>query len=731
MSLELWAGPECTVNRVGDQFYDQLEASGFALETAHLDRLASLGIARMRFPLLWERTEPRRGHLEWRWPDQSLARLATLGVEPIAGLLHHGSGPAWTHLLEPLMPSLFADYAGAVAARYPQINDWTPVNEPLTTARFSGLYGLWYPHRSDDASFVRALLNQVRATVLAMRAVRRINPQARLIQTEDLGFVTSSPALAYQASFENLRRWLTFDLLTGRVDRYHGLWQYLRKAGACEYELDVLRDDPCPPDILGINSYITSDRHLDDRIWIYPPQYVGGNQRDRYADVEAVRVKGSFAGGFEARLREAFLRYGLPVAITEVHLGCRPEEQMRWLHQAWSAASAVRAEGHDVRAVTCWAALGTLDWNTLVTRRDGHYEPGLWDIRSTPPRETALAGMARQLGNDQVPDHPVLGGPGWWQRESRLIYCPQGEVQALPVSGRPLLITGATGTLGQAFARICQVRGLPYCLLGRAELDIADPASIEAALQRWQPWAVVNTAGFVRVDDAETDAPRQWRENATGPGMLAVACERHGVRLLCFSSDLVFDGANNRPYLEADATRPLNAYGRAKQEAERQVLTAAPQALMVRSAAFFGPWDPHNFVTAGLRALRRGESWAAAHDQNVSPTYVPDLVQSALDLLVDGERGIWHLANRGSTSWSGLACLAAEAARLNTGLIRAVPGAALGQRAVRPRFSALGSARGNLMATLQSALERYMTEAVHEAAKVPGCAAPALSESAT
>ena len=714
MSLELWAGPECTVNRVGDQFHDQLEASGFALDPSHLDQLAGLGISRMRLPLLWERIETRRGDFDWQWSDASLARLSTLKVEPIAGLLHHGSGPSWTHLLDPSFPVLLADYAGEVAARYPQINDWTPVNEPLTTARFSGLYGLWYPHCEDDTSFVRALLNQVRGTVLAMQAVRRIISHARLVQTEDLGFVTSSAVLAYQARFENERRWLSFDLLTGRVDRRHPLWGYLRKSGASEYELEALRDDPCPPDILGINSYITSERHLDERIWNYLPRQVGGNQRDRYADVEAVRVNGAFTGGFEARLRETCERYGRPVAITEVHLGCQRDEQLRWLNQAWHAASRVQAQGHDVRAVTCWAAFGTFDWNSLVTRREGHYEPGLWDLRSVPPRETALAGMARQLACGKQPDHPVLEGPGWWQRDSRLTYYPQGEVQAFPVTGRPLLITGATGTLGRAFAYICEARGLPYRLLGRADMDIADPASVEVALQQWQPWAIVNTAGFVRVDDAETDAPRQWRENALGPAVLAEACGRHDVQLLCFSSDLVFDGIKRQPYVEGDSPKPLNAYGRAKCEAERRVLAAAPQALMIRSAAFFGPWDSRNFITAGLRVLRRGETWVAANDQSISPTYVPDLVHSALDLLIDGERGIWHLANHGSASWSQLACMAAEAARLDVRLVQPVPGATLGQRALRPHFSVLGSARGQLMPTLQNGLDRYMAEVVSE-----------------
>ena len=223
MALELWAGAECTVNRVGDDVHDQLAQSGFGRRLTDMDRLAGLGITRMRFPLVWERVEPVRGRYDWDWTDQALMRLAELGVAPIAGLLHHGSGPAWTDLLDPAFPGLLAQYAERVASRYPHIDQWTPVNEPLTTARFSGLYGLWYPHRRDDTSFVRALLNQIRGTVLAMRAVRRINPRARLVQTEDLGFVTSSPSLAYQARFENLRRWLTFDLLTGAVGPRHGL----------------------------------------------------------------------------------------------------------------------------------------------------------------------------------------------------------------------------------------------------------------------------------------------------------------------------------------------------------------------------------------------------------------------------------------------------------------------------------------------------------------------------
>lgn len=710
-ALELWAGPECTVNRVGDRFHDQSALSGFDTRQDDLDRMADLGITRMRFPVVWERVcQGEPGVYDWAWTDERLRRLRELGVAPIAGLLHHGSGPAFTNLIDPAFPQRLADYAAAVAERYPHIDAWTPVNEPLTTARFSGLYGLWYPHKADDVSFVRALLNQVRGTVLAMRAIRRVHPGAQLVQTEDLGYCHATPRLAYQARFENLRRWLSFDLLAGRVSRRHRLWPYLRRHGASESELRALEDDPCPPDIVGINAYLTSERQLDEAVEFYPPQHAGGNGRDRYADVEAVRARGAWIGGFEARLREAGERYGLPMAITEVHLGCTREEQLRWLHEGWRSAQQLRAEGHDVRAVTCWAALGSVDWNTLVTQANGFYEPGLWDVRSTPPRPTALAALARQLASGAGPAHPALEGPGWWRRASRIKFPAHGDVQALEAAGRPVLITGARGTLAQAFARSCEVRGLPCHVLDRAALDIGDAASVEAAIARWKPWAVINTAGYVRVDDAEADA-RQWRENAEGPVHLAAACARHGARLVTFSSDLVFDGARITPYLESEAPNPLNAYGRAKAHAERHVLARAPEALVIRTAAFFGPWDRYNFVTLALQALRQGLPWEAAEDQWVSPTYVPDLVHAALDLLVDGESGVWHLANRGVVAWDELARMAAQAAGLDANLVRGVPGASLGLAAARPRFSALDSERGQLMPTLQDALARYLREA--------------------
>jgi dTDP-4-dehydrorhamnose reductase len=296
--LELWGGLECTVNRVENTFFDQIERSGHASRPSDLDLFAQLGLRALRYPILWERIAPNGlAKADWTWADERLNRLRELGIRPIVGLIHQGSGPQWTSLTDPAFAQHLADFARAVAERYPWLEDYTPVNEPLTTARFSGLYGHWYPHARHDLTFACALINQCRAVVLAMRAIRKVNPRARLVQTEDLGKTFSTPALAEQANFENERRWLSLDLLSGRLDRDHLLWSYLHLVGVKEADLDWFREHPCPPDIIGINYYLTSESFLDERLIRYPATSHGGNGLLAYADVEAVRMRAAGLAG--------------------------------------------------------------------------------------------------------------------------------------------------------------------------------------------------------------------------------------------------------------------------------------------------------------------------------------------------------------------------------------------------------------------------------------------------
>jgi dTDP-4-dehydrorhamnose reductase len=319
-------------------------------------------------------------------------------------------------------------------------------------------------------------------------------------------------------------------------------------------------------------------------------------------------------------------------------------------------------------------------------------------------------------------NHPALNVPGWWHRPLRLIFDhavedsgqrvrpPAALAQRdVPITtARPILIAGATGTLGQVFARLCEVRGLPYRLMTRQELDIADLDSVQTALAELRPWAIVNAAGYVRVDEAEQDRERCYRENADGPALLADACAGHGIQLLTFSSDLVFDGAQRTPYVESTTVAPLNVYGGSKAAAEARVLAALPGALVVRTSAFFGPWDRYNFITGSLRALASGERIMAAEDTLISPTYAPDLAHACLDLLLDGADGIWHLANVGAISWADLARQAAEMAGLDASGVVGCAMADLGLAAPRPRYGVLGSERAALLPALDDALQRYL-----------------------
>jgi dTDP-4-dehydrorhamnose reductase len=713
--VELWGGVECSHNRVGEQYFDQLNRNGHASRLSDLDLFAGMGMRKLRYPVLWEHVAPQSPEqTNWSWSDERLPKLRQLGVEPIVGLVHHGSGPRYTSLVADNFAQGLADFAGQVARRYPWVTYYTPVNEPLTTARFSGLYGFWYPHGREDATFVRALYNQLNGTRLAMKAIRQVNPAARLVQTEDLGETQSTPLLAYQARFDNARRWLTLDLLCGKVNRDHVLWNYLRQAGLSEAELEVFQQDPCPPDIIGINHYITSERYLDEHLIAYPMHTHGSNGRHKYADVETVRVQGVELIGIKSLLQQVWDRYGLPISVTEAHICCTREEQMRWFKHIWDAASQLQDSGVPVQAVTAWALLGSYDWNSLLTQERNFYETGVFDLRGGQPRPTALYGMMKSLAHTGDYQHPVLLTKGWWDREERFEYKHKGDYIPYPKHLQehsvrevpPILITGATGTLGQAFARICKGRGLTYKLLSRAEMDIGNPESVAAAIAAYQPWAIVNTAGYVRVDDAEADAGRCYRENTEGPANLAAACRKNGIQLLTFSSDLVFNGKKQGSYTEKDSPAPANVYGRSKMLAEQKVLEILPQALVVRTSAFFGTWDKHNFVYQALHAFVSGNTFTAASDVWISPTYVPDLVQTALDLLLDQESGIWHLANKGAYTWAQLAELAASIAKIKDADLRAVPVGELQLPAPRPQNTALSSVKGDLMPTVEDALYR-------------------------
>ena len=165
-------------------------------------------------------------------------------------------------------------------------------------------------------------------------------------------------------------------------------------------------------------------------------------------------------------------------------------------------------------------------------------------------------------------------------------------------------------------------------------------------------------------------------------------------------------------------TEAIRLGGVSKAEAERRILAMDGQALVVRTAAFFSPDDPYNFAALVTRSLTAGRAVPAAHDRVITPTYVPHLCHAALDLMIDGEVGLWHLSNGDAVSWAEFGAMVADAVGLDSRLVRPAPATELGWIAERPLQAALGSERGVRLPTLSKAMEHYGAAIAESAALV-------------
>jgi dTDP-4-dehydrorhamnose reductase len=254
-------------------------------------------------------------------------------------------------------------------------------------------------------------------------------------------------------------------LLCGVFDRNEHMRTHLANLG---FDIATLeRECRSEPDVLGYNYYVTGERWLDQRLERYPVQLWGGNGRERYADVEAVRVCLESIAGPGELLTECAQRYGRPIAITEAHLACTREEQVRWLRDIFVELTQLRSRGVDVRAMTIWSLLGAFDWNSALTRQDGYYESGAFDVSSVVPKETAIAAYVRSLTGREARELPACEGAGWWRMPSRLEFEPCSRLRAhvaapppVHAERKPLVIYGDAHPLAAWLRRACAIRNL-------------------------------------------------------------------------------------------------------------------------------------------------------------------------------------------------------------------------------------------------------------------------------
>ncbi len=284
---------------------------------------------------------------------------------------------------------------------------------------------------------------------------------------------------------------------------------------------------------------------------------------------------------------------------------------------------------------------------------------------------------------------------------------------------RPAICLGSIGMLGSDVvatwlrAREHDPTGLPS-LVEVADwtvVDLTDEQAVHEFIERQNPSLVVNCAAYTDVDGCTRDPARAMLVNGDAAAFVAAACAEVGARLMHVSTDFVFDGRSDRPYVEDDPVNPLSPYGESKLAGERAVLEHVPDACIVRTAWLYGR-NGKNFVTTMLRLGRERDELRVVHDQVGSPTYTRDLSEAMLNLIRAEATGFVHVVNAGQSSWCELARESLRLAGIDTP-VHPITAEEFDSPTERPAYSVLSTRRyteltGQTMRPWQDALRDFM-----------------------
>ncbi|MBI5526080.1 MAG: dTDP-4-dehydrorhamnose reductase [Deltaproteobacteria bacterium] len=272
----------------------------------------------------------------------------------------------------------------------------------------------------------------------------------------------------------------------------------------------------------------------------------------------------------------------------------------------------------------------------------------------------------------------------------------------------------ALGALLGTFSEVC------HSSVDLPEIDVADFGAFARVVDGFRPNAVINCAAFTDVDACETREAEAMRVNGEAPGMMAAECRARGIRFVHVGTDYVFDGTGTRPYREDDPPNPLSAYGRTKLAGEKAVLSAYPEALIVRTAWLYGA--KKSFVRTIAEKARRGEALSVVNDQHGAPTSAGDLAGAIFLLLEKEASGLVHFVNAGETTWHGVARQVLDVLKLDVPLKAVTTEEYLRSRppgsppvAPRPRYSLLDT---SLYTRITGKNPRNWKEALEERLKI-------------
>jgi len=265
-----------------------------------------------------------------------------------------------------------------------------------------------------------------------------------------------------------------------------------------------------------------------------------------------------------------------------------------------------------------------------------------------------------------------------------------------------ILVTGSQGQLGKELLRQGQGGEFELVATDLPEVDITAPDDIGRAIDRCKPFLVINAAAYTQVDKAETEAQLAHRVNTQGPANLAKACRWAGIALVHVSTDYVFDGEKNTPYIESDPVGPVGVYARSKAEGENQVRSFLAEHIILRTSWLYGVFG-RNFVKTMLQLGRERDIIRVVDDQFGSPTSAADLARAILKIASviykqsTAPWGTYHYSGKGIASWYEFAekifSLADSYHLFHRPVVQAISTEEYPTPAKRPRFSALDCSR--------------------------------------
>lgn len=351
--------------------HDERFAEDFALA-------AGVGAEYLRWGVPWYRVQPARDRWDWSWTDRALDAMAGCGLRPIIDLVHYGT-PLWLarEFANADYPHRVAEYAARFAQRYGDFAvDYTPLNEPVVHALFSGEYGYWPPYLTGVQGFTTIAVNLARGVVLSQHAISEaLGGRATFVHVDAaMAFVGDEVAPEHRGEAERLRRQvhLVEDLVTGGVHGDHPVVPQLHAVGVGDDDLAWFAASAVRPDVMGVNYY----PRISTELFEAGVTHAGG-----FVDPRPAVDRG--AAGLSQALREYAARYGAPVMVSETCVTSTVGDRIRWLDDSLAAVGRLRDEGVPVVAYTWWPLFDMYEWtwrHSGASRQEHLLTMGLFDL---------------------------------------------------------------------------------------------------------------------------------------------------------------------------------------------------------------------------------------------------------------------------------------------------------------------------------------------------------------